>query len=302
MEERLCAVDAIQRVTANCQLMISTEELLQKPVSEIRQILEKRTHIPQGLLEALENDPRRGVKLIAACIKSRRLANRRETRRLLRLQQFEAGLRSEGIELIAGVDEAGVSPLAGPVYAAAVILPRKSRIAGLDDSKKIPTGMRREELAMQIKELAVSWYVARAEVEEIDTINIYHASLLAMRRAIEGLGVKPQFALVDARRIPECPCPQRGIIHGDALSASIAAASILAKTSRDAFMLELERVYPGYAFSEHKGYPTPEHQRLLKQLGACPAHRRSFAPVRLALGLDPVQQSLFEDPPDPSAL
>jgi ribonuclease HII len=282
--------------------MISAEELLQKPVPEIRVILEKRSHIPPRLLEALERDPRRGVRQIAACIKNRRLANRRETRRLHGLEQFEAGLRSEGIELIAGVDEAGVSPLAGPVYAAAVILPKRCRIAGLDDSKKIPTRMRREELAMQIKERAVSWYVARAEVEEIDRINIYHASLLAMRRAIEGLGVKPQFALVDARRIPECPCPQRGIIHGDALSASIAAASILAKTSRDAFMMELEKLYPGYAFAEHKGYPTPEHQRLLKELGACPVHRRSFAPVRLALGLDPVQQMLFGDTLDESGL
>jgi ribonuclease HII len=282
--------------------MLSAEELLQKPVSEIRTILESRTHIPAGFLEALENDPRRSVRLIAACIKRRRLANRRETLRLNRLQQFEAGLRSEGIDLIAGVDEAGVAPLAGPVYAAAVILPRKCRIAGLDDSKKIPTGIRREELAKQIKEIAVSWCVARAEVEEIDTINIYQASLLAMRRAIEGLSVKPQFALVDARRIPECPCPQRGIIHGDALSASIAAASILAKTSRDAFMVELERLYPGYAFAEHKGYPTPEHQRLLKELGACPVHRRSFSPVRVALGLDPVQQNLFENRPDESIL
>jgi ribonuclease HII len=115
-----------------------------------------------------------------------------------------------------------------------------------------------------------------------------------MRRALEGLSVKPDFVLVDARRIPHCPYPQRGIIHGDALSASIAAASLIAKTTRDAYMLELHKLYPGYGFADHKGYPTAEHRRRLKQLGACPAHRRSYALVRQALGLDPLQGELFE--------
>jgi ribonuclease HII len=139
----------------------------------------------------------------------------------------------------------------------------------------------------------VAWAVGVAEVEEIDTLNIYHAGLLAMRRALEGLPVVPGFALVDARTIPRCPCPQRGIIRGDALSASIAAASILAKTTRDAHMAQLDARYPGWGLATHKGYPTPEHLRALKEKGVCAVHRRSFAPVREALGLAPRQQPLF---------
>jgi len=130
-------------------------------------------------------------------------------------------------------------------------------------------------------------------VEEIDKINIYHAGLLAMQRAVQGLTSQPDFILVDARRIPNCQTPQRGIIRGDALSASIAAASIIAKTTRDAHMLQLDQVYSGYGLATHKGYPTPEHCRALKSLGALPIHRRSFARVREALGLDPIQTELF---------
>jgi len=150
-------------------------------------------------------------------------------------------------------------------------------------------------LAGQIKRDAVVWSVGQAEVEEIDTLNIYHAGLLAMRRAVEGLASQPDFVLVDARRIPHCSVPQRGIIKGDCLSASIAAASIIAKTTRDAIMSELDSIHPGYNFTTHKGYPTPEHCRRLQELGAAPIHRRSFARVRQALGLDPIQDSLFAE-------
>ena len=132
-------------------------------------------------------------------------------------------------------------------------------------------------------------------MEEIDTLNIYHAGLLAMRRAVEGLASQPDFVLVDARRIPHYSVPQRGIIKGDCLSASIAAASIIAKTTRDAIMSELDSIHPGYNFTTHKGYPTPEHCRRLQELGAAPIHRRSFARVRQALGLDPIQDSLFAE-------
>jgi ribonuclease HII len=193
------------------------------------------------------------------------------------------------------VDEAGMAPLAGPVVAAAVILPQNYKLRGLNDSKKILDTAKREEMAAQIKRDALCWSVGRAEVEEIDRLNIYHAGLLAMRRAVEGLMIKPDYALVDARRIPDCSCPQRGIIHGDLLSASIAAASIIAKTTRDAHMAELDLEYPGYGLASHKGYPTPAHYRALNELGVLPIHRRSFAPVRRALGLDPVQTELFED-------
>jgi len=143
----------------------------------------------------------------------------------------------------------------------------------------------------------VCWSFGFAEVEEIDKINIYHAGLLAMQRAVNGLSCVPDFVLVDARKIPQCPAPQRGIIRGDALSASIAAASIIAKTTRDAHMLEMDTLYQGYGFASHKGYPTPEHCRALKELGAVPIHRRSFGRVREVLGLDPVQNELFADQP-----
>jgi ribonuclease HII len=186
-----------------------------------------------------------------------------------------------------------MAPLAGPVVAAAVILPRRYKLRGLDDSKKILDPERREELASHIRKNAICWAGGRAEVDEIDRLNIYHAGLIAMQRAVEGLSQKPDYLLVDARTIPQCSTRQRGIIHGDALSASIAAASIIAKTTRDAYMIEQDRIYTGYGFALHKGYPTPEHCRLLKELGAVPIHRRSFARVRQVLGLDPVQQELF---------
>jgi ribonuclease HII len=176
-----------------------------------------------------------------------------------------------------------------------VILPQHYKLRKLNDSKQILDVEVRDELAQQIKTDALVWSVGIAEVEEIDTINIYHAGLLAMSRAVAGLMQQPDFILVDARRIPHCTTPQRGIIKGDTLSASIAAASIIAKTTRDAIMTEMDSVLPGYNFATHKGYPTPEHCRCLKELGATPIHRRSFARVREALGLDPIQDNLFPE-------
>jgi len=275
---------------------MNTEKLLKKNLAELRNhFLVQGKPVPKGFLEALENDPRNGARRLAQLILKRRLKNQSEGRRLHSLLQFELELWQRGFRLIAGVDEAGMAPLAGPVVAAAVILPHPYRLSGLNDSKKILQERKRAELAMRIKEDAVCWSVGRAEVEEIDSINIYHAGLLAMQRAVEGLGPRPEFVLVDARTIPHCPYPQKGIIHGDALSASIAAASIIAKTTRDNTMIAMDRLYPGYGFAAHKGYPTPEHLRILRQRGPLPIHRRSFAPVREALGLDPVQGSLFAE-------
>jgi ribonuclease HII len=193
---------------------------------------------------------------------------------------------------VAGIDEAGMAPLAGPVVAAAVILPRDFRPRGIDDSKQVDVA-ERARLAIEIKASALCWAVGVTSVEEIDAINIYRAGLLAMRRAVEGLSILPEHLLIDARRLPEVKIPQQGIIHGDALSLTIAAASIIAKTTRDAMMAELDLVYPGYGFARHKGYPTAEHFAALGRWGPCLLHRRSFAPVRQALGLDPVQQDLF---------
>ncbi|MGH9968700.1 MAG: ribonuclease HII [Pyrinomonadaceae bacterium] len=282
--------------------MPTLDNLLGKSIPELKAIfIDRARPVPKGLVEALETDARQGAHQLARRIRERRRSNRAEGQRLHSLLRFEIELWDEGYSFVAGVDEAGMAPLAGPVVAGAVILPRNYKLRGLNDSKKILDQETREELAKQIKRDAVCWAFGFAEVEEIDKINIYHAGLLAMQRAFRGLICPPDFVLVDARRIPNCPTPQRGIVRGDALSASIAAASIIAKTTRDAHMLELDRTYSGYGFASHKGYPTPEHCRALKELGALPIHRRSFARVREVLGLDPIQTGLFDTPPETSA-
>ena len=274
--------------------MSSLENLLNKSIPELSDIFVRRQRrVPKGLLEALEVDRRQGAHQLAKRIRERYRENRSEGQRLHFLLRFEIELWSQGYGMIAGVDEAGMAPLAGPVVAGAVILPQNYKLRGLNDSKKILDPEKRDELAQQIKQDAICWAAGIAEVEEIDKINIYHAGLLAMQRAVQGLSATPDFILVDARKIPNCQTPQRGIIRGDALSASIAAASIIAKTTRDAMMLEFDQIYSGYGLATHKGYPTPEHCHLLKTLGALPIHRRSFARVRAALGLDPIQTEMF---------
>lgn len=182
-------------------------------------------------------------------------------------------------QLIAGVDEVGRGPLAGPVVAAAVILDPKRPIEGLADSKAL-SEKRREELAVLIREQALAWALGRAENEEIDQINILQASLLAMRRAVLALRPGPEFALVDGNRCPDLPCPADAIIKGDATVAVISAASILAKVSRDREMITMDQQYPGYGFASHKGYPTKAHLLALSTLGVTPIHRRSFGPVK----------------------
>ncbi|WP_068829382.1 ribonuclease HII [Pseudomonas sp. BMS12] len=185
-------------------------------------------------------------------------------------------------ELVAGVDEVGRGPLCGPVVTAAVILDPARPIAGLNDSKKL-TEARREKLFDEIREKALAWCIARAEVEEIDRLNILHATMLAMQRAVEGLSVTPRLALIDGNRCPKLAVPSAPVVKGDSQVPAIAAASILAKVSRDREMQALEALYPGYGIGGHKGYPTPVHLEALKRLGATPIHRRSFAPVRAVL-------------------
>jgi len=184
--------------------------------------------------------------------------------------------------LVAGVDEVGRGPLAGPVVAAAVILDPERPIEGLADSKKL-SEKRREQLAMEIRDQALCWALGRAEVEEIDRLNILHASLLAMRRAVESLSVAPGHALIDGNRCPDLPCSAEAVVGGDATVAAISAASILAKVARDREMVELDRLHPGYGLSRHKGYPTKVHLEALATLGVSPIHRTSFAPVRRLL-------------------
>ncbi len=185
-------------------------------------------------------------------------------------------------EPVCGVDEVGRGPLAGPVVAAAVILDPRRPIPGLDDSKKL-TEKRREALYDEILEKALAWSLGRAEVEEIDRINILRASLLAMKRAVAGLAVTPGHALVDGNRLPELPCSAEAIVGGDGSVACISAASIIAKVSRDREMVALDARYPGYGLARHKGYPTRAHMEALGTLGVTEIHRRSFAPVRRLL-------------------
>jgi ribonuclease HII len=200
--------------------------------------------------------------------------------------------------LVAGVDEAGRGPLAGPVYVAAVILDRNRRaLAGLDDSKQL-TEARRNELDAKIRERALAWAVIAIDVADIDRINIFQATMLGMRRALETLALVPALALIDGNRVPQqLRCDARAIVDGDAREPSISAASILAKVARDRYMSELDARHPGYGFAQHKGYGTPEHLDALRRLGPCIEHRRSFAPVRALL-----EPGLFDTLPDAALL
>jgi ribonuclease HII len=192
-------------------------------------------------------------------------------------------LFSHADEIICGVDEAGRGPLAGPVFAAAVILDPARPIRGLRDSKKL-TEARREELAIKIKQRAISWAIAQASEEEIDTLNILQASMLAMRRAVEALHVLPTLALIDGNRCPVMQVRSEAIIQGDDKVKAISAASILAKTARDHALGQLHQIYPQYGFDQHKGYPTAMHLERLTIHGVSPVHRKSYAPVRALLG------------------
>ena len=257
-------------------------------LSELRaRYVERGRPLPAALEATLRADPRAGVRAILDAVDRRRRDNRSEGQRLRTMLRFENALWQRGVLRVAGIDEAGMSPLAGPVAAAAVILAPGTRIAEVDDSKRLDVEQR-DRLAPIIKQQAVAWAVAFAEVEEIDRINIYWAGILAMRRALTALSPAAEHLLIDARRLKDVPLPQESIIKGDTRSLSIAAASILAKTARDARMVTLDLEFPGYGFAQHKGYPVRAHFRALQRLGACPHHRRSFAPVREVLGLPPL--------------
>ena len=189
--------------------------------------------------------------------------------------EYENLYKSQGFSVVCGVDEAGRGPLAGPVFAAAVILPDGLEDIGLNDSKKL-TEKKRDELFSIIKEKATAWSVASADEKEIDALNILNATFLAMKRAVDGLAIRPDIALVDGNRRPHTGIKEETIIKGDAKSISIAAASVLAKVSRDRYMLELDKQYPDYRFAKHKGYPTALHYELIKKYGISPVHRKSF--------------------------
>ena len=197
--------------------------------------------------------------------------------------ELEAALIARRVWPVAGVDEVGRGPLAGPVCVAAVILDPKNLPQGLDDSKKL-SASRREALSVEIFARALAVSVALAPAAEIDAVNIRQATLNAMARAARALALPPQFVLVDGKDLPELPCPGRAVIKGDATSLSIAAASIVAKVARDRLMARLDGLHPGYGFAVHAGYPTAAHRAALRQLGPCREHRRSYKPVRLLVG------------------
>jgi len=230
------------------------------------------------LLRLLRADPRPGARRLAGQLEARLADERLEQRRVSRLFALRRRLAREGARLVAGVDEVGMGPLAGPVVAAAVVLPERVALPGLDDSKRVAPA-ERERLAAGIRAQALALGVAEVWPEEIDRRNIYRAGLEAMRRAVLALGVAPDHVLVDARSIPGIDAPQTPLVGGDARDGSIAAASIVAKVHRDAIMVRLDGEFPGYGFALHKGYATASHLAALRDLGPCAMHRRSFAPV-----------------------
>lgn len=253
----------------------------------IEQIRERFLHGQQPItaqfLNKLSRDPRLGVRKLRDLLKKRYEQERIERVRLQNMLNFERVLWKSGLRAIAGVDEVGVGPLAGPVIAAAVIFPPNAELAGIDDSKQLDPE-RRAQLAVKIRQTATAIGIGSAEVGEIDRLNIYHAALLAMRRAIEALPVHPEHVLVDARVIPELSIPQNAFNKGDGINFSIAAASIIAKTHRDRMMEDLDKEYPGYGFAQHKGYCTAEHQNAIRELGPCPIHRLSFQFIKELCG------------------
>jgi len=223
-------------------------------------------------------------------VKSRKpaAARARDRRRLDRLHRYELALRERGLRLIGGIDEVGRGPLAGPVVAACVVSDGPLRLRGLNDSKQVVPELR-ELLAEQIKRNAVAWAIGEASVAEIDRLNIYWASILAMERALAALAVAPEYLLTDAVRIRSWSGPQEPIVKGDATCASVAAASIVAKVHRDALLVELDPVYPNYRFAENKGYATPHHIEALKTHGPCDQHRRNWWRVQASLVLPGIE-------------
>lgn len=258
-------------------------DLSKLSVAEVRRILADRdVPLTPRLLSNLERDPRRGVRDLARSARRRFERERDERLRLDAMVNFERVLWRQGVTRIAGVDEAGTGPLAGPVVAAAVVFPPDCVLEGIDDSKKLDAETRRERAEAIRKYAAVG--VGTASVEEIDRLNVYHAARLAMRRAVEGLAEPPEHVLVDARTIPDLDLPQNPFPKGDGINYSIAAASIIAKTHRDALMEALDREHPGYELARHKGYATPDHQDAIRRLGPSPIHRRSFDYIRQLCG------------------
>src|SRR5438067_4628507 len=239
--------------------------------------------VSSAILRTLQRDPRAGARRLYKVLAKRYEEQKKERNRLDAMLHFERLLWKAGIRHIAGVDEVGMGPLAGPVVAAAVIFPRGVEIDGIDDSKALDEATR-NRLQREIHARASAVAIGVVEVEEIDRINIYRAGIRAMQLALENLPLTPQHILVDSRTIPGFTQPQNSFDKGDGINFSIASASIFAKVYRDRLMTELDKRYPGYGFASHKGYATPEHQRAIRALGPSPIHRRSFDYIREICG------------------
>jgi ribonuclease HII len=249
-------------------------------VKEIREwVTAADTTVSSRTLSQLRRDERQGVQALYTVLKNRVAEARNERLRITKMLRRERALWRQGVQYVAGVDEVGVGPLAGPVVAAAVVFAPGTKFAGVDDSKRLDPDTR-AALAPAIREAAVGIGIGMATVAEIDRLNVYHAGLLAMRRAVEALPESPRHVLVDARTIPGLSIPQRACIKGDETCFSIAAASIIAKTHRDRLMADWDSRYPEYGFGRHKGYCTPAHQAAIRRHGPCALHRLSYPFLR----------------------
>ena len=251
----------------------------QLSLKEIQDKYSASASVSPAILRTLQRDPRTGARRLYKILAKRYDAQKKERTRLDAMLHFERLLWKAGIERIAGVDEVGLGPLAGPVVAAAVVFPPGTEIDGVDDSKALDEESR-NRLDKQIREKASGFAIGIVEVDEIDRINIYHAGIRAMQLALSNLPAPPQHILVDSRTVPGFTQPQNSFDKGDGINFSIASASIVAKVYRDRLMADLDATYPGYGFASHKGYATPEHQRAIRDLGPCPIHRRSFDYIR----------------------
>ncbi len=259
-------------------------DLSRLSVAEIRKhFVRQENSISPDSLTRLQRDPREGVRKIYRQLKRRQEKEKEERRRVESMLNLERVLWNSGVLSIAGTDEVGVGPLAGPLVAAVVVFPPNPFISGVDDSKRLGPEMR-QQLAQTIREKAAGIGIGLVDVAQIDQLNVYQAGILAMRRALENLPIRPDHLLLDAREIPGLSIPQSNVSKGDSVSFSIAAASIIAKTYRDQLMIELDRTYPQYGFARHKGYCTPEHQEAIQRYGPSAIHRKSFTFIQELCG------------------
>jgi ribonuclease HII len=252
--------------------LLSLKEIQEKYASD-------SASVSPAILRKLQRDPRAGARRLYKTLAKRYEEQKKERNRLDAMLHFERLLWKAGIQHIAGVDEVGIGPLAGPVVAAAVIFPPGVEIEGVDDSKALDEESR-NRLDLEIRRYSSAIAIGLVEVAEIDRINIYHAGIRAMQIALETLAIRPQHILVDSRTVPGFAQPQNSFDKGDGINFSIASASIVAKVYRDRLMTGLDAQFPGYGFANHKGYATPEHQRAIRELGPCVIHRRSFDYIR----------------------